>query len=181
VSPGPFQAWILHRLLREASKTPFGRARGLRPEIGLDGYRDAMPVDARHAFAPVFEGARDPVPAGPDDARVAAYAVPWIGVLAVAERPGETELIPVVDGEVFLEFVPAAEACRERPSRVPLVATVPGAVYALAVTTDGGVWSRMTGDLVRVTSVRPHRLRVVGRVSALLRPARDLHAEVAPA
>jgi hypothetical protein len=172
VSPGPFQAWILHRLLRAASRTPFGLAHGLCPEIGLDGYRDAVPIDARAAFAP--RPRPDPEPgrassdADGDDRRVAAYVVPWAGVLAVADEPGALDLVPVLDADFFFEFVPAAQA-GTHASRLPLVAVEAGSVYAIAVTTDGGVWSRLTGDLVRITRVRPYRFRLVGTLASYAR------------
>jgi hypothetical protein len=50
----------------------------------------------------------------------------------------------------------------------------------MAVTTDGDVWSRLTGDLVRFTSVRPYRFRVVGDV-APPRDSRPLCAATRPA
>ena len=90
------------------------------------------------------------------------------GFLGVADRgPGEGMRAPLDNG-LFLEFVPLADLDGPSPHRF-WAANVPiGHDYALAVTSNAGLFSYLIGDVVRVVSRDPLRLLVTGRTSYFL-------------
>lgn len=73
----------------------------------------------------------------------------------------------MADLGVFFEFLPMAEFDEARleqlgPRALPLAAVKPNVDYALILTTPGGLARYVLGDVVRFTSVAPHRLIYVG-------------------
>ncbi len=70
----------------------------------------------------------------------------------------------LVDNGVFYEFIPLEEAHLEGARRYPLWEVEVGRKYAMVITTNAGLWAYDLGDVVEFVSVRPPRVRVVGRV-----------------
>ncbi len=89
------------------------------------------------------------------------------GMTAIQGEPGgPLELI--VDNGVFFEFIPADQADRSDPPRLHLGEVEPGRDYAVALSTNGGIWAYPLGDVVRFESVRPPRIVFVGRTGVML-------------
>lgn len=90
----------------------------------------------------------------------------FIGYQDVVEtqekHPG---LLLLTDHGIFYEFIPLGEATAERPSRLPLWEIEEGRLYEVVLTTNAGLWAYRLGDVVRVVSVEPVRVVVVGRTS----------------
>lgn len=70
----------------------------------------------------------------------------------------------LVDNGVFYEFILLEEAHLEGARRYPLWEVEVGRKYAMLITTNAGLWAYDLGDVVEFVSVRPYRVRVVGRV-----------------
>jgi len=70
----------------------------------------------------------------------------------------------LVDNGVFYEFIRLEEAHLEGARRYPLWEVGVGRKYAMLITTNAGLWAYDLGDVVEFVSVRPYRVRVVGRV-----------------
>jgi len=90
------------------------------------------------------------------------------GFIAVQDRPGENDLLLLMDRGIFFEFVPVEELGKPAPRRLTVADVETGVNYALVLTTDSGLWSYVIGDTVRFTSLRPHRLRITGRTKQFL-------------
>lgn len=85
------------------------------------------------------------------------------GFIAVADRGPDEGLRMLVDNGLFFEFVPLAELHAAHPTRHWLGDAEPGVEYALALTSNAGLWSYLLGDTVRLLSRDPPRLLVTGR------------------
>jgi hypothetical protein len=70
-----------------------------------------------------------------------------------------------MDAGVFHELVPVTELAAAAPRRHWAADVELGVDYALALSTASGVWGTFVGDVVRFTSLRPHRVELVGRLA----------------
>ncbi len=76
----------------------------------------------------------------------------------------EAGLRLLVDNGVFYEFIPLEEANSAGAQRYPLWEVELGRKYAMVITTNAGLWAYDLGDVVEFVSLKPYRVRVVGRV-----------------
>jgi hypothetical protein len=77
-----------------------------------------------------------------------------------AEDPG---MLMLLDHGVFYELVPMDEVHKPYPKTYTLDEAEVGQLYALVITTNGGLWRYMIGDTIRLTSNNPPKLVVAGR------------------
>jgi len=90
------------------------------------------------------------------------------GFVAVADRgPGEGMRL-LLDTGLFLEFVPVEELEAASPARHWVADAEAGQDYALALSTNAGLWAYLLGDTVRLVSRDPPRIVVTGRTSTML-------------
>lgn len=69
----------------------------------------------------------------------------------------------MLDYGIFYEFIPLSELDNPFPKARTVDNVETGVDYAMAITTNGGLWRYLIGDTVRFTSLRPHRLIISGR------------------
>jgi hypothetical protein len=103
------------------------------------------------------------------------------GVFAVSDHASDDPgLLMIPDRGVFYEFVPLEEVDASDPTRVPLWAVEKDKDYVIHMTTVSGLYSYRLGDIVRFSSLWPHRLRFSGRLSGCLSITQELttHREV---
>lgn len=90
------------------------------------------------------------------------------GFIAVADRgPGEG-LRLILDRGLFYEFVPVSELDSAQPTRHWIGDAEIGVDYALALSTNAGLFAYLIGDTVRLIDRDPPRLLVTGRTSYML-------------
>lgn len=85
------------------------------------------------------------------------------GFFAIQDQAGSDEMLLMLDYGIFYEFVPLDEIGKENPIALSLDQVDIGKVYAVVITTNGGLWRYMIGDTVIFTSTQPYRVRVAGR------------------
>ncbi len=90
------------------------------------------------------------------------------GFIAAADRGPGDGLRLVVDRGLFFEFVRPAELAQPRPDRRWLGNAELGVEYALALSSNAGLWSTVIGDTVVLTERTPPRLLVTGRTAHTL-------------
>ena len=95
------------------------------------------------------------------------------GLVACADRLDGDELLMVPDRGTFYEFVERGSGGR----RVPLWEVETDRDYAVIISTPSGLLGYALGDVVRFTSVSPHRVKIVGRVSGGLSPVHEVTSE----
>lgn len=81
---------------------------------------------------------------------------------------GSPDIMLLPQNGLFFEFIPEEELQAAEPRRFNMREVETGVRYALAVSTNGGLWAYMPGDLVEFTSLQPHLIRIVGRVGSIL-------------
>ncbi len=90
------------------------------------------------------------------------------GFIAIADRgPGEGMRM-ILDGGLFYEFIPVEELGAPNPTRHWIGTAQAGVEYAVAISSNAGLWSYLLGDTVRLVSLDPPRLLVTGRTSYML-------------
>ena len=86
---------------------------------------------------------------------------------------GETDMLLHLDNGVFFEFVKLEDlhALKDggpSPQRYTIGEVEPDVRYAPFISTCSGLWAYGVGDVVRFTSVSPHKIVVAGRTSEML-------------
>lgn len=106
------------------------------------------------SFAPYRRAFEELIPS-PDMHYVETYNASE-GFFAIADDCRRDDMLLMMDYGIYYELSRGGEV-------LPLEAAVEGEDYALVITTLSGLWRYEIGDVVRVTSVRPYRVKVVGR------------------
>jgi hypothetical protein len=152
-------SWLLLYFERLAAMTGRRRLVEIYPELELVSHGGLAFAPYRHVFAEWLEGSR---------AELREVYPASEGFVALADRgPGEG-LRMQIDNGLFFEFVPVEHLDRPAPDRHWLGTAETGRDYALAVTSNAGVWSYLLGDTVRLVDLNPPRLLVTGRTSYFL-------------
>ncbi len=73
-----------------------------------------------------------------------------------------------LDNGVFFEFVRLEDLDRPDAQRFTIADVEPGIRYAPFLTTCSGLWAYGLGDVVRFTSVSPHKIQVAGRTAEMM-------------
>jgi hypothetical protein len=102
------------------------------------------------------------------------------GLYATSDFTGSRGMLMVPHRGTFFEFVRLEEHEDPQAKRVPLWAVEPGQSYVILVTTVSGLYAYKVGDIVRFTSLSPHRIEFVGRLSGCLSVTQELttHVEI---
>jgi hypothetical protein len=90
------------------------------------------------------------------------------GFVAIADRGSGDGMRLQVDNGIFYEFVPVDDVDADKPARHWLSNVTTGVDYAIAVSTNAGLWSYLIGDVIRFVDLTPPRLLVTGRLSYFL-------------
>jgi hypothetical protein len=144
------------------------RERGRKAEC----IRDVWPnfnlfIHGGTRYAPFDAKVRALWSAGSDDIpnRLEVYAASEAFV-AVQDEPGEPSMRLNVDSGVVYEFVPLEEIASGRPSAFLCDKVEKGQRYVVVLSTCGGLWRYVLGDVVEFDSIPPEgpaRVRIVGR------------------
>ena len=90
------------------------------------------------------------------------------GFFSLQDRLDDPSMLLHLDNGVFYEFVRMDEIGNESPRRYTIGEVEEDVRYGLYVTTCSGLWSYGVGDVVRFTSLDPHRIVVAGRTSEMI-------------
>lgn len=85
------------------------------------------------------------------------------GFFALNDDLSRDDMLLVLDSGVFYEFIPLDELEKEKPQAKILSGVEVGKIYALAISTNGGLWRYLIGDTVKITSLQPFRIKIAGR------------------
>lgn len=86
------------------------------------------------------------------------------GFFALQDDPTRNDMLLLLDNGVYYEFVPMDELGKEYPKALAIDEVEVGGLYALVISTNAGLWRYLLGDTVRVTSLKPFRIQIAGRV-----------------
>ncbi len=85
------------------------------------------------------------------------------GFFSIGDDPQKDDMLLMLDYGVFYEFVPLEELTKENPKALSVADVEVGCNYALAISTNAGLWRYLIGDTVEITSLKPVRIRISGR------------------
>ncbi len=85
------------------------------------------------------------------------------GFFGIQDRLGEKDMLLMLDYGIYYEFIPLANVQDEQPKTLSLAEVQVGEVYAMVISTNGGLWRYMIGDTIQFTSLNPFRIKVSGR------------------
>jgi phenylacetate-coenzyme A ligase PaaK-like adenylate-forming protein len=86
------------------------------------------------------------------------------GFIAYQDTLTEKGMLLLLDGGIFYEFIPADEFYDDNPTRISLQEVQLGVNYVIILNTNAGLWGYNIGDTVEFTSLKPHRIKVTGRI-----------------
>ncbi len=90
------------------------------------------------------------------------------GFFGVQFSPESTDMLLLLDNEIFYEFIPSGEWDKENPAAIPLSEVETGKQYALVISTSGGLWRYKIGDTVEFTSTDPYLFKITGRTKQFM-------------
>ena len=90
------------------------------------------------------------------------------GFIAFQNDLADPAMLLHLDSGVYYEFVPFDELGAENPTRLSIEEVEVGVRYAPHLTSNSGFWSYCVGDVVRFTSLSPHKIIVTGRTVDML-------------
>lgn len=86
------------------------------------------------------------------------------GFFAAQDNPNTEGMLLFVDHGIFMEFMPVEQYGKKHPDTIGLHDVQLGKTYALVISTNGGLWRYLVGDTIQFTSLRPFRIKVIGRL-----------------
>lgn len=85
------------------------------------------------------------------------------GFFAIQDEVDDNSLLLMMDYGIFYEFVPLSELDKEFPNALTVDDVETGKVYAVVISTTGGLWRYVIGDTIEFTSLYPHKIKIKGR------------------
>jgi hypothetical protein len=76
------------------------------------------------------------------------------------------ELLLMLDYEIFYEFIPLNELHAVNKKAIMIHEVELSTPYALVITTSGGLWRYVIGDVVEFVSLVPYRIKIIGRTTS---------------
>lgn len=85
------------------------------------------------------------------------------GFFAFNDDLSRDDMLLMLDLGVFYEFIPLSELDNENPKVLNIGELELDKTYALLISTNGGLWRYLIGDTIKITSLNPVRIKIVGR------------------
>ena len=85
------------------------------------------------------------------------------GFFGIQYAPDSSDMLLLLDNEVYYEFIPNGQWEDENPDTLTLNEVEVGVKYAMLISTSGGLWRYLIGDTIVFTSVNPYLFKIAGR------------------
>lgn len=85
------------------------------------------------------------------------------GFFGIQDRDNYDDMLLMLDYGIFYEFIPADQFESSNPKVIWLDEVQTDVNYVALITTNGGLWRYVIGDVIRFSSINPYRMRIVGR------------------
>jgi len=95
------------------------------------------------------------------------------GFFAAQDSPHEEGMLLFLQHGIFYEFMPVEEYGSTNPQTIGLRNVELGKNYAPVISTNGGLWRYLLGDTIQVTSLKPFRIKVSGRLKHFINTFRE--------
>jgi hypothetical protein len=85
------------------------------------------------------------------------------GFISIQDQPDRDDMLLLLDNGIFYEFIPLNAKGEEKDRIVDLSGVEKGVVYAVVISTNGGLWRYQLGDTIEFIDLNPYRIKVSGR------------------
>ena len=75
------------------------------------------------------------------------------------------DMLLMLDYEIFYEFIEISDFHAGRMTVIPLSGVKTDTIYAMLISTNGGLWRYIIGDTVKFTSTNPYKIIISGRTA----------------
>ena len=86
------------------------------------------------------------------------------GFFALQDDLTRDDLLLILDIGIFYEFIPLENLYDKNPKVYTVKDVRKDINYAMVITTNSGLWRYLIGDTVRFTSLKPHKIKITGRI-----------------
>jgi len=90
------------------------------------------------------------------------------GFIGIQDNKISKGLLLMLDYGIFYEFIPMKEYKKGILNAIPLKDVKLNINYALVISTNGGLWRYLIGDVIHFTTLSPFRIKIVGRTKSFL-------------
>jgi len=90
------------------------------------------------------------------------------GFIGIQDKNPSEGLLLMLDYGIFYEFIPMEKYKKGIREASPLKDVQLNTDYALVISTNGGLWRYLIGDVVRFTTAKPYRIKIIGRTKSFL-------------
>ncbi len=90
------------------------------------------------------------------------------GYFAMQNNRSDKSMALMCDHEIFYEFIPLEEKSKSDPSVLTLEKVEVDKDYIMVISNTSGLYRYRLGDVVRFTSLRPYKIKYVGRESGYI-------------
>lgn len=90
------------------------------------------------------------------------------GFFALGDDPSRDDMLLMLDYGIFYEFIPLEHLGERHPPAYTVEDVEIGKNYAMAISTNGGLWRYLIGDTVVFTQKVPARIRITGRTKQFI-------------
>lgn len=85
------------------------------------------------------------------------------GFFAIQDDLSDSSMLLMMDYGIFYEFIPFEDIDKAKPRTLTVADVEIGKVYAVVISTTGGLWRYLIGDTIEFTSLYPHKIIIKGR------------------
>ena len=88
------------------------------------------------------------------------------GFLGIQDKNPSEGILLMLDYGIFYEFIPMYKYRKGKTDAIDLSEIELNIDYALIITTNGGLWRYLIGDVIKFTSLFPFRIKITGRTDS---------------
>ncbi len=90
------------------------------------------------------------------------------GFFAIQDKDPSEGMLLMLSYGVFYEFIPLEKYIKEQIDAIDLSKVELNRSYVLVITTNGGLWRYVIGDVIQFTNLYPFRIKIVGRTKSFI-------------
>lgn len=90
------------------------------------------------------------------------------GFLAIQDKSESEGLLLMLNYGIYFEFIPMRKFNKGKMETISLRDVIIEEDYALVISTNGGLWRYLIGDVIQFTTLHPYRIKITGRTKSCI-------------
>ncbi len=90
------------------------------------------------------------------------------GFFAIQDKYDSQGMLLLLDHGIFYEFIPFSDFKENKKNPISLKEVKLKTPYVLVISTNGGLWRYIIGDVIEFCSIIPHRIKIIGRTKSYI-------------